>query len=59
MAAALGVPPSTVMSWQRNRKIPAWRHASILEVAKAKGAQVVQDDLDHIGEDDPTEQTAA
>ena len=35
MAAKLGfVPPSTVMSWERKGRIPAWRHAEILSAAQ-------------------------
>lgn len=59
MAAALGVPPSTVMSWQRKRRIPAWRHASILAAAKARGKKVTQADLDMIEADNDETQDAA
>lgn len=48
MATAIGVPPSTVMSWQKKRKIPGWRHASILQAAKRLGRDVKQADLENI-----------
>jgi len=48
MANAVGVPPSTVMSWQKKRKIPGWRHSSILEAAKRLGKDITQSDLDVI-----------
>ena len=48
MANAVGVPPSTVMSWQKKRKIPGWRHSSILEAAARLGKDVQKADLDSI-----------
>lgn len=54
MAAKLGdVPPSTVKSWHKHRKIPAWRHASILAAAAANNIDLKEEELVHIGADEP------
>lgn len=54
MAAKLdGLPPSTVMSWQRKGRIPEWRHQSILESARRHGIDLSSAELVHIQSDDP------
>ncbi len=59
MAAKLGdVPPSTVKSWHAKGVIPAWRHQSILDAAKAHGVQLTLDELVNVRTDAP-EQSAA
>ena len=55
MAAKLGdAPPSTVMSWHKKGRIPAWRHDSILASAKRHGIELSVDELTNISPDDPT-----
>jgi hypothetical protein len=46
MAAKVGVPPSTVKSWDTSLSIPAWRHDAILAAARKSGhVTVTLDDL--------------
>ena len=53
MAAKLGdVPPSTVMSWHAKRKIPAWRHASILDAARRCEIDLASNELVNIAPDE-------
>lgn len=54
MASKLdGIPPSTVMSWQRKGKIPTWRHQSILAAAMQYGIALTSDELKNICKGDP------
>jgi len=58
MAAKLGdVPPSTIMSWHAKRKIPSWRHDSILASAKRLGIALEVSELLNIPEDEPANRT--
>lgn len=60
MAAKLGdVPPSTVMSWHKNRRIPAWRHAQIMLAASAAGFDLGADELANVRPDEDETQEAA
>lgn len=46
MAEKVGVPPSTVKSWDMALRIPRWRHDSILAAAARHGHNNVSiDDL--------------
>lgn len=55
MARKLGdLPWSTVMSWQRSQKIPAWRHQSILEAAERHGIALDPHELINIRPDKTT-----
>lgn len=46
MAEKVGVPPSTVKSWDMALRIPKWRHESILAAAAKHGHNNVSiDDL--------------
>lgn len=46
MAEKVGVPPSTVKSWDTALRIPSWRHDSILAAAaRFKHNNVSIDDL--------------
>ena len=46
MAEKVGVPPSTVKSWDMNLSIPEWRHDSILAAARKHNiTNVTVDDL--------------
>lgn len=54
MASKLGdVPPSTIMSWYGKRKIPVWRHQSILDAAKRYDIPLEAHELTDIRPDDP------
>lgn len=59
MAAKLGdVPPSTVKSWHRQAKIPAWRHQSILDAAARHNIPLTLDELENVRPDEPESDTA-
>ena len=54
MAAKIGdVPPSTIMSWHNKRRIPGWRHDSILASAARHGIELTPDELTNVRPDDP------
>lgn len=60
MAAKLGgLPPSTIKSWHDKKQIPNWRHASILDAAKAHGIALSADELANVRPDDASDQEAA
>lgn len=48
MAKAIGEPVSTVHYWRKKRKIPAWRHDSILAAAERLKKPVTRNDLENI-----------
>lgn len=53
MAAKLGdVPASTVKSWHKKGKIPAWRHPSILEAARRFKVSLDPDELVNVRPDE-------
>jgi len=59
MAAKLGdVPASTVKSWHKQGKIPAWRHASILAAARDHRITLDADELVNIAADEAAEAAA-
>lgn len=59
MAAKLGdVPASTVKSWHKQGKIPAWRHASIIAAARDHGITVAPEELVTIAADEIAEAAA-
>jgi hypothetical protein len=59
MAGRLGEPSSTVKSWHVKRRIPRWRHQSILEAAAADAIELTEDELINVREDESAEQQAA
>jgi hypothetical protein len=59
MANKIGLPSSTVNSWHAKRKIPAWRHDAILEVAKANGLHLTADELINLKTDNPAQREAS
>jgi hypothetical protein len=59
MASKVGEPVSTVKSWHVKRRIPRWRHASILEAAEREGIRVERTELETIQPDAPEERQDA
>lgn len=45
VAAALSLTPSTVHSWRVTNSIPAWRQATLLELALKKGVTLAATDF--------------
>ncbi|MEE8272536.1 MAG: hypothetical protein V3R98_12520 [Alphaproteobacteria bacterium] len=52
MAAALGVPPSTVQGWKRGGYIPARRQAQVLTAARRLGIDIAPDDFFDLGREE-------
>lgn len=45
LGAKLGVGQTTVSAWVRNNRIPAWRLADLLDLAKEQGVEVSAEEI--------------
>ena len=51
MSKIIGVPISTIQSWQKAGHIPHWRIDAIVKIAKKKGIEIPADQNNKVSEE--------